>query len=319
MQKVLKVIANKFGHLLWTVKVQLSVKFEQERLLSIIITKAHGIEKGLSIRDDIIRLGFGYPSISSMLAQIRKYQSKGYNMDATGILMASGAVAAYLAFHKNRNFSNDNINHIAAEYEWLKKHLPENSAALGGTIEVEKSDMNFDFDVIRNFFMTRHSVRDFSSENISDEHLREAVNLAMRAPSACNRQASRVYIVDKSKCEIFKDYLKNVGGFQEDINKIMVVTGKASSYRRGERYQYIVSASMFAGYLTLALHAMGIGCCIIQSPVVYYRQTAKVAKAIGIPEDEQIICMGGLGMLKSSFRVPMSTRFKLEEVMRLVH
>lgn len=48
------------------------------------------------------------------------------------------------------------------------------------------------------FFMSRHSVRQFSDLTIDIEDIEKAVKLAMKAPSACNRQSCKVYIFIKT-------------------------------------------------------------------------------------------------------------------------
>ena len=49
---------------------------------------------------------------------------------------------------------------------------------------------------------SRHSVRDFSDKPLSVEQVKKAVKLAQTAPSACNRQSSRIiHVIDREKCE----------------------------------------------------------------------------------------------------------------------
>ena len=45
---------------------------------------------------------------------------------------------------------------------------------------------------VENLFNTRHSIRQFGEDKVKIEDIKKAIELAQRAPSACNRQAVRV-------------------------------------------------------------------------------------------------------------------------------
>ena len=49
-----------------------------------------------------------------------------------------------------------------------------------------------------------------------------------------------------------------VGGFAEKVDKFIIITGKVSEYRDDEQFQYAISASIFAGYLSITLQTEGI-------------------------------------------------------------
>lgn len=159
----------------------------------------------------------------------------------------------------------------------------------------------------------RHSIRDFNDENVPMEKLRKAIEIAQRAPSACNRQGVRVYVITDKYKECLKGWLEGTGGFSDSVDKFILITGRISSYRKDEPFQYIVSASIFAGYLTLALQSLGIGACVIQRSVLYNKKWEDIAKSLCIPGDEQAILMVGTGMPKNEYKVPVSWRLQYNE------
>lgn len=140
------------------------------------------------------------------------------------------------------------------------------------------------------------------------EQLRKAIEIAQRAPSTCNRQGVRAYVITGERRSCLKGWIEGTGGFSDAIDKYVLITGRISSYRKDEPFQYIVSASIFAGYLTLALQSVSIGTCVIQRSVLYNRKWVDVAGALGIPRDEQVVLMIGTGMPKKEFNVPVSSR-----------
>ena len=160
--------------------------------------------------------------------------------------------------------------------------------------------------------------RSFSNKPVNNKILKKAILLAQRAPSACNRQGVRVYVVDKYKAQNFIKQLKGIGGFAESLDKLILVTGKISSYKYNEINQFVVSASIFTGYLSLTLHAYGLGACIIQRSVVYNPKMEKIKKQFSIPGDEQVVCMIGVGNIEGKINVPTSHRIDIDEFSKFI-
>ena len=114
--------------------------------------------------------------------------------------------------------------------------------------------------------------------------------------------------------KILQNWLGGVGGFADEIETMILVTAKESCYLIDEQYQYVVSSSILAGYLSLALEATGIGACVIQRPVIYSKEWNRIRTELKIPGDEQIICILGCGMPESEYRVPLSYRLPVEDI-----
>lgn len=95
-----------------------------------------------------------------------------------------------------------------------------------------------------------------------------------------------------------------------------MITGKLSAYREDEINQYIVSASMYAAYLTLTLHLYGIGACVVQRPLIWDQTWENLRKKFDIDSDEQLICLLSIGELKDEMRVPESHRLSPDIVFK---
>ena len=177
--------------------------------------------------------------------------------------------------------------------------------------------MKFNPSEIEKLFNTRHSIRQFSNEPVSKELISKAIELAQKAPSACNRQAVRVYATDLDRfMEIYPNNLQGVGGFIENCDKVLLITGKISPYEEYEYKQFIVSAGIFAGYLTMALHSLGLGACVVQRSLRPEANWIDFCKHNNIPEDEQLICLVIAGNMKDETIVPFSYRFDTENILR---
>ena len=111
---------------------------------------------------------------------------------------------------------------------------------------------------------------------------------------------------------VFKEWMNGTGGFEQAIKEFILITAKRSVYMPHEINQYIVSASMYAAYLSLALHAYGLGACVVQRSVVINEKWERIRKILDIPGDEQAICLLGIGNLKDEYCVPVSHRLSEE-------
>ena len=234
--------------------------------------------------------------------------------------MVCGAVKAYLYFHKENNFSNENIENIEVQYEKLKSYVGDLDGLYGGYMKLYSADFDFSLSDVEKLFSSRHSVREFSGEPISDEAIFHAVEMAQFCPSACNRQCTRVYCVGRDKFlnDIGSD-LNGIGGFADAADRFLLITAKQMAYGLGEKNRFIVSASIFAGYLALSLYANNIAACTVQRPLTKNLQWDAFKAANNIADDEQIVVMFAIGRYKESTKVPVSKRFPTEKILHFLN
>jgi len=289
-------------------KILSADEYKSRRLEGEIIRNTHSIEKGLSLES--VRIGFGYKKIQEAFQQIDCYVQNGGNINATPVRMFTDAVNAYLLFHKQHSYSDSHIVEIEKKNASLYDRMSARDCNYGGYKEITRKNFTeAEQNVVKKLFFSRHSVREFSGTPVNDEKLQQAIEMACQCPSACNRQCYRVYIVEHKDFNKLKGWMDGVGGFADELDKILIITGNLSVYRKGERYQFAVTGSVFASYLTLALEALNIGCCFMQRPIFPNKKWAELAKGLMIPGDEQVVCALGIGNLKARYKVPVSYRF----------
>ena len=169
---------------------------------------------------------------------------------------------------------------------------------------------NIYYDLIEKLFSTRHSIRDFSDKPVSREILLQAVQLALRAPSACNRQPSKVYVLDGKR----REELGHENLYHAD--KYLVVTGEINAFGPMEYGDWVVSSTIFATYLVLALHALGIGSCMMKKDLHFGSQYNDfLRKTCHIPGNEKIVLEIPVGYCKDSFAVAYSNRKNARDVL----
>lgn len=296
------------------IKIQHAAESSLNSIAAELIRNTHSIEKGLSISNP--RLGFGHTKQKDMMKRICMLEKHDSSYYGEVCRMAAAALREYVDYHQSCGYHDEMIDEIETFLGERENLFSSDGEKYGGTKILNKSEINFDMDGIEKFFNTRHSIRDFTDEKVDAQKLKKALKLAQRAPSACNRQAVRVYVLGEKTKNLILGQLEGVGGFQKEVGKYVMITAKISSYRSGEINQYIVSASMYAAYLTLTLHAYGFGACVIQRDVTWNKHWDSLRKKLGISKDEQIICLVAVGNLKDTCRVPVSHRLDSDEIVK---
>ncbi len=291
-----------------------SDEFKKERQKAAIIRLVHSIEKGLCIENP--RLGVSVAKLNDLFERCTCY-ANAFGTNEFCLKMARDAIKAYIDFHKQKGYQSEEFTKICDGYSSFPCKGNEEEV-FGGVLHV-KSECVVSIDQLERFFSMRHSIRDFTDEEVTEEEIARAIHAAQYAPSACNRQAVRAYVVPSSKiCECYKNDLSGIGGFAENADKFIIITGKLSAYDAGEYNQYIVSASIFATYLIEALFAQKIGACMVQRPLYYSTKWKNIAKEIGVPEDERQILMIAIGKMKDEYLAPVSKRFPIDHIVKFI-
>lgn len=289
--------------------------YENNRLLGEIIRNTHSIEKGLSLEN--VRLGFGLAKIKQACSFVHKYHDNGGDMNADPIHMFSDALKSYIAFHVKKSYKSETIEEVLSMLNDLDKIVPSSNFVHGGILEFEKpSYTNEEYNAFEKIVRDRHSAREFDHTHVDPNKLKKAIELAMRCPSACNHQCYRLYILEQNDFRLLNDWIGGTGGFDNELDKLLIITGKTSMYRLNEQYQHIVTSGIFAGYLTLTLQANGIGACVIQRNIFPNKSWDQVKTNLSIPGDEMPVCCIGIGNLKDSSKAPVSYRLSYDEVVK---
>lgn len=163
-----------------------------------------------------------------------------------------------------------------------------------------------------NFINGRHSVRSFDSVPVSQEILKRVVELAQSAPSACNRQPSRVYFSGPKSAQVVSGAVRGNKGFEQSIFQWAVITADTSLFSCAEYDQWFINGGIYLQSFVLALKAYGIGSCIFQWVVGDLGK--EMRSSLGISTTEAIIAVVGFGYPKETFARPVAQRMPVSEV-----
>ena len=306
--RAIKYSAKGFLSVCRNVKILCNGQTQSDSILQL----AHRLEKGLTIREPRPFWGWDKAEQLSLLLENEKRNPECFAYE-TG----ASVLYAYLAAKKACG-NIEEVNRADAMLHSLDErgiHLV--NSEWGGAAQIDLEDILLsaeEYSTVEKLFSTRHSVRDYADNDVGEEIILKAVKLANRCPSACNRQPFHVYVVDAAD--------KKKAGFKNEMhaNKYLLITGHISSFSINEMNDWIVSASIFAGYLCLALHAYGVGSCIMRKDLVNETgYNTKMRDFCRIPKDEQIVLELAVGHYKDSFRAPVSNRIPAEKLVTFIN
>lgn len=241
-----------------------------------------------------------------------QYLKIGYPSDGMPFQDAIIVLNAYVDMQKGLGYEN------AAIVEKLKTYDKYRIDGLTAGIKYDtRTNLMSNVDKpFPEFFYSRHSMRQFESKSLNIEDVEKAIKIAQKAPTACNRQASKVYLYqDKATNDALGELIAGNTGFQQEVPNYLVVTADVSAfYDTFERNQVYVEAGLFSMALVEALHYYGIGSCILQNGE-YYKKNKKFKEICkNIPENERIILFVATGYYKNKFSYAMSLRKNVEDV-----
>lgn len=138
---------------------------------------------------------------------------------------------------------------------------------------------------------SRYSVRSFSDKKIENEKLQKILECANFAPTACNRQPHRIYVVQSvENIEKLKKVCRCVFG----ANTVLIITSNTneewknpftSEYHTGE-----IDCSIVCTHIMLQAWELGIGSCWVG-----YFNPEQIAKEFNIPKNEKVVALLPLG------------------------
>ncbi|MBE5918591.1 MAG: hypothetical protein E7272_01995 [Pseudobutyrivibrio ruminis] len=219
-----------------------------------IIILGHTLEKGLSHKS--IKPKFGLDVAYRLRESLLLYMDKKPNLEilGNGVSILNQYIDVNLSLKVDKKeipskieFNGDNND--GGAYETNSYELFSNS---------KKS-----FD---EFAITRRSVRlfDQKSKKIDRKIVEKVVEVAKYSPSACNRQATRLFYTDNT--DIIREVCKIQGGargFGENAGAIIIVCADLRYYTVHERRLPMLDCGLFTMTLVYSLFANRIGSCIL--------------------------------------------------------
>lgn len=276
-----------------------------DKLRSTIILNYHIIEKGLTMNE--MKLGFGQEKVLYLCDKCEIFISKYGNTD-NQVNHAIEILEEYVNIHKNYTLSNIIIERI----EKLSKLKSINYTSKNS---FDWDNSNIQSESFPIFAKSRKSFRNFSDKNIPIELINKAIEIAQSAPSACNRQPSRIHVYsNKNDINTILAIQNGNRGFGHLSNKLIIVSCDLSGYKtHNERNACWVDGGIYIMNLLYALHYEGIGTCVLNWGVDKSKDL-KMRDIAKIPNQESIIAIITCGFAKEGAKVACSLKKNSTEI-----
>lgn len=269
----------------------------------------HQLEKAQTY--SIMKKDYGKEKIVELIRLTQLYFSR-YGRDSVS-LTSLGVINSHI---RNPYSYKDDV--IESKYNNLLNNvgIDTENLQLGGVILKTLKDIPHD-NALLDFLKSRRSLRRYANEKLTKEEIRTAIEYAMTAPSACNRQSVRAHYYDNP--DVIKDIVisqKSDINWCLDAKGLFIITGNRSLFRDYfERNQYMFDAGLFSMNLVLGLHNQGIGSCfkMAQKDKKIDKCTKEIA---GIPSQEDICVLLLVGKYPHDEIIcAKSSRLDIEEVL----
>jgi nitroreductase len=267
-------------------------------LESDVIRMYHVIEKGLCMPD--FRARFGRDIVRSLVSRLEVYDGVVAVENRSSHVCAARAVLwAYFDRHVPLGISVDDM----IPDDFLQE---EERSLAGGIRKLSQSEGNCSFSELMS---SRSSVRSFKRGQIPSKQVIDgAIQIAIRAPSVCNRQAWRVHVYSGEKAQEVLRCQNGNRGFGHTIPTVLLVSVDLRLFVGViERYQPWIEGGVFSMALTLALKSYDVESVSLNWSVVNSTDI-KLRKVSLIPEYERVIMLIGCGYPNDECYVTVSHR-----------
>ncbi|MBK1827808.1 nitroreductase family protein [Haloferula rosea] len=279
------------------------------RIESDIVRQYHVIEKGLCMPD--FRPGFGQDVVRGLVRSLQSLEQHPFAGVCVGgqIEAARATLREYDDRHRSIGFDVSEILRDEDRHMWA--NAPEREGGIRPFEPCQRVDAGAFERVVRG----RASVRDFDPERIpSQDKILSCIELALRAPSVCNRQTARVHVFAGHSAQKVLSHQSGNRGFGHKVPMVLVVTSDLRYFTGTvERYQGWIDGGMFSMLLLLALQAAGLGAVALNWSVRNETDRSLRVDA-DLPEHERVIMLIGCGYPKEGCRVPVSARRAASDV-----
>ncbi|EIV1853691.1 nitroreductase family protein [Vibrio vulnificus] len=268
-----------------------------------LLFNVHKIEKGLSNKN--IKYAFGENVIREICKLLTSEVKNSLNKEIVQYSVAT--LHEYDRIHKDSKqfhaFQKDaKFNELLSSYDGnLRVGVME-------SVRVERAKDYF------SVVNSRVSCREFTTEKVSEDKVKSAIELALKTPSVCNRQLWKVRYFEGEDCKEVLSLQNGNATFSEYINEVLLISvdirGLLSPFERNQGY---VDGGLFGMSVINALHYYDIASCALNW-ASSIEQNVLVHRKNIVPENESVIMAIAIGNYPDKFNYPVSIRKPIEEV-----
>lgn len=170
-----------------------------------------------------------------------------------------------------------------------------------------------------NLCMQRRSVRWYQDKIVPKEMLSKAVEVAVLAPSACNRQPFDFFIInDPKQAREIATIPMGTAGFVDNIQCLVVIVGKLDSFFAArDRHIIYLDGALAAMQFMLSLETLGLSSCPINWPDVEALEI-KMSAALKLSHMERPVLLLSVGFAQNEGMIPYSQKRSIVDIVKWV-
>ncbi|MGM9600090.1 MAG: nitroreductase family protein [Faecousia sp.] len=267
---------------------------------------SHTIEKALSLPS--CKPGFGKEKIRELIALCERYEKTEPMKDEQALIIARAVITEYIRYQEDHNVGVDFIP------EKYRQGGVESDCKAGICLVLAKKSTDFE-----RIARGRHSSRSFSDRHVSHETIQKAVALAQTAPSACNRQSTRIFACLNKKA--ISEIMKLHGGTRgfDTPPIVFAVTGDLNLYQNEyERNTIFVDGGIFLMNLLYSLESVGLVAC----PLIWGAEPTNdntLYQLLNIPESQTVVALVAAGYApEKGFAAAVSYKRETKDILTIV-
>lgn len=275
-----------------------------------LLVASHVLEKGITMPER--RMGFGYERVRNIICSCNSIITK-WGSESVEVQAALSDLKQYYEIHRNLNFQlPDDI------IDGIEKLIPQLTINYENCFVSTKADYLKPYTNFAEFASSRHSVRWFADTTVEEEKVLAAIKLAQTAPSACNRQATRVKLISSTEGKKLCCELQNGNrGFGDKADKWLLITTELGDWSHTDIASAYIDAGIFTMNLLYALHYYGIAACTLNAYINLQDRT-KLQEGLGFPASELPVVFIIIGNPADEFMVPKSRRLNLGDILQTI-
>jgi nitroreductase len=272
----------------------------------------HRLEKGLVMRPR--RPIFGLDFIDETIATWARVVADEAESSQPEVLWATDVLNAYFAAVDG---ADPRIARARKHYEVaLAAHITAGPAEtqvpyardLGRPLQISIDDM---LELARH----RRSVRWYEDRPVPRAVVDQALQVAVQAPSACNRQPFVYRIFDEpAQAQEIAALAMGTKGFADELQAIVVLVGQLRAYpHERDRHAIYIDASLSAMSFMFALETLGVASCSINWPD-HEPHESLIRERLKLAPDERVVMLLAYGWPDPLGLVPCSTKRSIDRV-----
>lgn len=288
------------------------------------LVEVHSVEKGLGLKN--CKPGHSSKAVINLINKMFSYIDRGYDTSDFAFKETYCIIAAYIEYQKK--FDTEKFKafpEIERKFNALSKRLDSKllldieTELKGGSHVVPYEElMNGKEFELKKFLDSRHSMRMYKKKPLEQSEIIKAIDIANMSPSACNRQPNKVYFTSNLVVVDEVDKLiTGSSGFKGETPNYIIVTTDRACFMKEEQFQWYINGGIYLSFLSLALHSLGIGSCIMQWKA-FYKTEKELKKLMGISSHEAIIAVVGCGYYDNDTKCIYAQRKAVEDTLRII-